>query len=76
MFERPGSATVVLTFAFAGAAFSAVFYFGALVFEGSLQKYILKDETVIKADNAEMVTMTRSSGAARIDKWNAAYALT
>jgi hypothetical protein len=76
VFERPKVATVVLAFAFASAAFSAVFYFAALLFEGSLQKYILKDETVIKGDTVEMVTTTRSSGDPRIDKWIGTYAFT
>ncbi len=74
VFARPEIATVVLAFAFASATFSAVFYFGALVLEGSLQKYILRDETVIKGDNVEMVTTTRSSGDPRIDKWIGTYA--
>jgi hypothetical protein len=52
------------------------FYFGALLLEGSLQKYILSDDTVIKGDNVEMVTTTAESGDPEIDKWIGTYAFT
>ncbi len=74
VFRHPEIATVALSIAFAGATFGAVFYFGALLLEGSLQKYILDDETVIKGDNVEMVTHTASSGDPRIDQWIGTYA--
>jgi hypothetical protein len=74
VFRDPEIATFVLAVAFAGATFGAVFYFGALLLEGSLQKYILSDETVIKGDNVEMVTKTASSGDAQIDRWIGTYA--
>jgi hypothetical protein len=74
VFRKPEVATVVLAFAFAGAAFGGVFYFGALLLEGSLQKYILRDETVIKGDDVKMVTHTASSGDPLIDKWIGTYA--
>lgn len=74
VFRAPGVATAVLALAFAGATFGAVFYFGALLLEGSLQKYILSDETVIKGDSVEMVTHTASTGDPRIDKWIGIYA--
>jgi hypothetical protein len=74
VFRDPEIATLVLAVAFAGATFGAVFYFGALLLEGSLQKYILSDETVIKGDNVEMVTKTASSGDAQIDRWIGTYA--
>jgi hypothetical protein len=52
----------VMSFAFAGITFSGLFYFGALLTEGSLQKYIVSDDTVIKGERVEMVTTTASSG--------------
>tara|TARA_R110000851_G_scaffold316125_2_gene479026 strand:- start:346 stop:645 length:300 start_codon:yes stop_codon:yes gene_type:complete len=75
-FSKPEIAPVVMSFAFASITFSGLFYFGALLLEGSLQKYILSDETVIKGDNVEMVTKTASSGDAEIDKWIGTYAFT
>lgn len=74
VFRKPEVATVVLAFAFASATFGGVFYFGALLLEGSLQKYILRDETVIKGDDVKMVTHTASSGDPVIDKWIGTYA--
>ncbi|MBU4164026.1 MAG: hypothetical protein KKF36_07895 [Alphaproteobacteria bacterium] len=74
VFRAPGVATVVLALAFASATFGAVFYFGALLLEGSLQKYILSDETVIQGDDVKMVTHTASSGDPVIDKWIGTYA--
>lgn len=75
-FRKPELAPIVMTFAFASISFSGLFYFGALLLEGSLQKYILSDETVIKGDNVEMVTKTASSGDPEIDKWIGTYAFT
>tara|TARA_R110000787_G_scaffold20065_2_gene59500 strand:+ start:7234 stop:7626 length:393 start_codon:yes stop_codon:yes gene_type:complete len=75
-FSKPEIAPVVMSFAFASITFSGLFYFGALLLEGSLQKYILSDETVIKGDNVEMVTKTASSGDPEIDKWIGTYAFT
>ena len=69
VFRKPQVANMVLAFAFASATFGALFYFGALLIEGSLQKYILSDETVIRGDDVKMVTHTASSGDPRIDKW-------
>ena len=75
-FRKPELAPIVMAFAFASISFSGLFYFGALLLEGSLQKYILSDETVIKGDNVEMVTKTASSGDPKIDKWIGTYAFT
>ncbi|MEZ6011027.1 MAG: hypothetical protein R3C08_04045 [Hyphomonas sp.] len=75
-FRKPELAPLVMAFAFASISFSGLFYFGALLLEGSLQKYILSDETVIKGDNVEMVTKTASSGDPQIDKWIGTYAFT
>ena len=75
-FRKPELAPMVMAFAFAGISFSGLFYFGALLLEGSLQKYILSDDTVIKGDNVEMVTKTASSGDPEIDKWIGTYAFT
>ncbi|HRX73890.1 MAG TPA: hypothetical protein P5341_07280 [Hyphomonas sp.] len=75
-FRKPELAPLVMAFAFASISFSGLFYFGALLLEGSLQKYILSDETVIKGDNVEMVTKTASSGDPLIDKWIGTYAFT
>jgi len=75
-YRKPELAPLVMAFAFASISFSGLFYFGALLLEGSLQKYILSDETVIKGDNVEMVTKTASSGDPQIDKWIGTYAFT
>lgn len=75
-FRKPELAPMVMAFAFTSISFSGLFYFGALLLEGSLQKYILSDETVIKGDNVEMVTKTASSGDPQIDKWIGTYAFT
>lgn len=73
VFTRPEVATVVLAFAFASIAYSASFYFGALLTEGSLQKYILCDETVIKDETVDMVTHTAPSGDDETDRWVKTY---
>ncbi|WP_375209214.1 hypothetical protein [Hyphomonas jannaschiana] len=75
-FRKPEVAPIVMAFAFASISFSGLFYFGALLLEGSLQKYILSDDTVIKGDNVEMVTRTAKSGDPEIDKWIGTYAFT
>lgn len=75
-FREQELAPIVMSFAFASITFSALFYFGALLLEGSLQKYILSDETVIKGDNVEMVTHTEKTGDPEIDKWIGTYAFT
>ena len=75
-FRKPELAPIVMAFAFASIGFSGLFYFGTLLLEGSLQKYILSYETVIKGDNVEMVTKTASSGDPEIDKWIGTYAFT
>ena len=59
----------VMAAAFGAIAWSAVFYFGCLILEGSLTGYILSDETEIKGERVEMVTKTRSSGDTRLDGW-------
>lgn len=59
----------VMAFAFASIAWSATFYFGCLVVEGSLTDYIVSDDTVVKSETVEMVTKTRSSGDPRLDGW-------
>ena len=76
VFRAPELATAVLAFAFASITFSALFYFGARLMEGSLQKYILKDETVIKGDNVEMVTHTRPAEDAETERWVGTYVFT
>jgi len=75
-FREQELAPIVMSFAFASITFSGLFYFGALLLEGSLQKYILSDETVIKGDNVEMVTHTEKTGDPQIDKWIGTYAFT
>lgn len=59
----------VMALAFGAIAWSAVFYFGCLVLEGSLTGYIVSDDTEIKGERVEMVTKTRSSGDDRLDGW-------
>ncbi|MBY9067775.1 hypothetical protein K1X12_12760 [Hyphomonas sp. WL0036] len=76
VFRAPEVATAALAFAFAAITFSALFYFGALLTEGSLQKYILKDETVIKGDNVEMVTHTKPAEDAETERWVGTYVFT
>ncbi len=66
----------VIAFALASITFSGVFYFGALLTEGSLQKYIIEDETVIKGDSVEMVTHMEKTGDAELDRWIDRYAFT
>ena len=75
-FRKPELAPIVMAFAFASISFSGLFYFGALLLEGSLQKYILSDDTVIKGGNVDMVTTTAESGDPEIDKWTGTYAFT
>ncbi|RAN40547.1 hypothetical protein [Hyphomonas sp. GM-8P] len=75
-FRKPELAPIVMAFAFASISFSGLFYFGALLLEGSLQKYILSDDTVIKGGNVDMVTTTAESGDPEIDKWIGTYAFT
>ncbi|WP_213271771.1 hypothetical protein [Hyphomonas sp.] len=76
VFRAPEVATVALAFAFASITFSALFYFAALLTEGSLQKHILRDETVIKGDNVEMVTHTRPAEDAETRRWVGTYVFT
>ncbi|MEM5515617.1 hypothetical protein WNY37_01565 [Henriciella sp. AS95] len=59
----------VMALAFGAIAWSAVFYFGCLITAGAITSYIESDDTVIKGENVEMVTKTRSSGDARLDAW-------
>lgn len=75
-FRSASIAEWVIAFALASITFSGVFYFGALLIEGSLQKYIISDETVIKGDNVEMVTHTTKTGDAELDRWIDRYAFT
>ena len=75
-FRKPEVAPIVMAFAFASISFSGLFYFGALLLEGSRQKYILSDDTDIKGDNVGMVTRTAKSGDPEIDKWIGTYAFT
>jgi hypothetical protein len=74
--RRPELAPLIMCFAFGGITFSGLFYFGALLTEGSLQKYIVSDDTVIKGERVEMVTTTAPSGDPEIDKWIATYTFT
>jgi hypothetical protein len=73
VFHNPEVATGVMAFAFGAIAFSAFFYFGALLTEGSLQKFIVSDDTEIKGDAVDLVTTTQSSGDPRTDGWVKAY---
>lgn len=73
---KPEIATIVISFALAAITFSGLFYFGALLTEGSLQKYIIGDETVIKGETVEMVTHTEKTGDPKLDKWIGTYAFT
>lgn len=75
-FKQPELAPVIMAWAFAAITFSGGFYFGALLTEGSLQKYILRDETVIKGDNVEMVTHTEKTDDPKLNKWIGTYAFT
>ena len=68
-FSDPELVPIVIAVAFTGIGFSAVFYFGCLAFEGSLQRYIVRDDTEIKGSNVEMVTTTAKSGDPQIDEW-------
>lgn len=68
-FSTPELAPIAIAIALAGFGFSAVFYFGCLIFEGSLQRYIVGDDTKIKGSNVEMVTTTEQSGDAEVDEW-------
>ncbi|MEE9380349.1 MAG: hypothetical protein V3V03_03005 [Hyphomonadaceae bacterium] len=72
-FQRQELAPIVICFALASIAYSGIFYFGCLFFEGSLQKYIVSDDTVIKGQTVDMVTTTEDSGDDRVDKWVGAY---
>lgn len=76
LFDLIGSsdlAWIVVSVALTGIAFSAVFYFGCLFFEGSLQKYIVSDDTVIKGESVEMITTTEPSGDDQVDEWVRRY---
>ena len=68
-FSQPELAPIVIAVALAGITFGAVFYFGCLLFEPSLQAYIAGDRTEISGERVEMVTDTRSSGDPEIDEW-------
>lgn len=72
-FSKPELAPIVTAVALTGIGFSVVFYFGCLLFEGSLQRYIVRDDTEIKGSNVEMVTTTAPSGDSRIDAWVGRY---
>ncbi len=72
-FSQPELAPIIIAVALTGIGFSAVFYFGCLLFEGSLQKYIVSDETEIKGSNVDMVTTTAESGDSEIDEWVGRY---
>ena len=68
-FSKPELAPLVICAAIGAITFSAIFYFGCLIFEPSLQKYIKEDRTVIKSETVEMVTDTYKSGDETIDEW-------
>lgn len=68
-FSKPELAPIIICMAIAGMTFGAIFYFGCLIFEPSLQKYIKEDRTVIKSETVEMVTDTYKSGDELIDEW-------
>jgi len=59
----------VLSMAFAGFFYGATFYFGALIFAPNLKNYIVSDETVIRGDQVDLETTTRSSGDPEADRW-------
>ncbi len=73
-FQAPELVPVIICFALASISYSGIFYFGCLLLEGSLQKYILSDDTVIKGQTVEMVTVTEDSGDEEINKWISRYA--
>lgn len=73
-FQKPELVPVVICFALAAFIYGGIFYLGCLFFEGSLQKYIVSDDTVIKGQTVEMVTTTEDSGDAEINKWIDRYA--
>ena len=68
-FSNPELVPIIICVALGNITFSAVFYFGCLMFEPSLLKYIKEDRTVIKSETVEMVTDTHRSGDAQIDEW-------
>ncbi len=72
-FSKPELVPIVIAVALTGVGFSAVFYFGCLIFEGGLQKYIVADDTLIKGERVEMVTTTETSGDSEIDEWVGRY---
>ena len=73
-FQNPELVPIIIIFALASITYSGTFYFGCLFFEGSLQKYIISDDTVIKGQTVEMVTTTEDSGDEIINKWIGRYA--
>lgn len=68
-FSNPELAPIVISVALGAITFSAVFYFGCLIFAPALLKYIKEDRTVIKSETVEMVTDTYKSGDVQIDEW-------
>ena len=62
-------APAVISMAFAGAVYGAVFYFGCLMFAPGLKNCIVSDDTKISGSTVAMVTTTRESGDAELDKW-------
>lgn len=73
-FRQIELAPVVMSVTFGAITFSGLFYFGALLLEGSLQKYIINDETVIKGETVEMVTTTETTEDPRLNGWIGTYA--
>jgi len=63
----------IISMALAGAVYGAVFYFGCLIFVPSLKDYIVSDDTKISGSNVEMITTTRESGDAELDRWIASF---
>lgn len=73
-FQQLELAPVVMSVAFGAITFSGLFYFGALLLEGSLQKYIVSDDTVIRGEAVEMVTTTEETDDDRLNGWIRTYA--
>jgi len=63
----------LISLALAGAVYGAIFYFGCLIFAPDLKDYIVSDDTKISGSNVEMVTTTRESGDAELDRWIASF---
>lgn len=72
-FEGFDWVVAVICLAIAAFVYGGVFYFGCLIFAPRLKDYIVSDDTEIKGQTVEMVTMTRPAGDAETDRWVASF---